>query len=652
MTQIQHCIIILSLLITNSFSEPHTKTENRRETGNLVLENIPVIPATLKQRMEQYNNVRSAEFQDWDPHSTGMLITTRFGNTTQIHHVAQPGASRKQITFFREPVYFARYCADTARQCFLFLKDTGGDENYQIFCYDIPSGTYTLLSDGIAKHGALSCSNTSDRFAYNSTKRNGKDFDIYISSVSNPAKQECIVKGEGLWAPGNWSHNDKYIIVENYISSTEAYVYIYDIVKKKRIPINNKKKNIAYGGIVWAPENKGLFLATTDNSEFLSLQYYDIKKKKMTLLTKDLLWNVIDHSISRDGKQVAFVTNEHGLSNLYVLNTETMLYTKMKGVPKGRIYGLSYKADCSQLSLVINAPNFPADIYSLSVKDTVLTQWTDSEVGGLNTNEFVVPEVIYYETFDTVDNKPRKIPALLYKPKKGKGPFPVLINIHGGPESQFWPTFKSPIQYYANELGIAVVAPNVRGSAGYGNSYMELDNGYKREDAVKDIGSLLKWIKKQPDLDKNRIGVFGGSYGGYMSLASMVHYNDQLACAIDMYGISNFVSFLENTKEYRRDLRRVEYGDERDSTMRTYLESVSPVNHCRKITRPLFILQGANDPRVPQSESEKMVSEIRKNNKDVWYLLAKDEGHGFGKKENKDFIENAIALFLQKYLLR
>ncbi len=649
--KIQHYIAVLLILISYSFSESPVNTKTTRVLGNLVLENIPVIPVKLKQRMEQYNNVRSAGFQDWDPHTSGMLITTRFGNTTQIHHVAQPGASRKQITFFKEPVYFAQYCAGSTKKGFLFLKDTGGDENYQIFYYDIQSGSYTILSDGTAKYGALSCSNTSDRFAYYTTKRNGIDFDIYISSVNNSKKQERIIKGDGLWAPGNWSQDDKYIIVENFLSSTEAYVFIYDIEKKRLIPVNKKKKNVAYGGIVWTPENKGLFLTATDNSEFLSLQYYDIKSKKMRLLTKNLHWNIIDHTISRDGKQVAFVTNEHGLSNLYMLNTETMQYKKMDGIPKGRIYGLSYNTDDSKLSLVINAPDSPADVYSLSMKDKELTRWTNSEVGGLNTDDFVVPEVIYYETFDTVGNKPRKIPALIYKPHKRKGPFPVLIIIHGGPESQFWPMYKSSIQYYANELGVAVVAPNVRGSAGYGKSYMELDNGYKRKDALRDIGSLLKWIEKQPDFNKNRVGVYGGSYGGYMSLASMVNYNNKFACAIDLYGISNFVSFLENTKEYRRDLRRVEYGDERDPKMRSFLESISPVNDCRKITKPLFVLQGANDPRVPQSESEQMVSKIRENNKDVWYLLAKDEGHGFGKKENKDFIENAIVLFLQKYLL-
>jgi len=323
-------------------------------------------------------------------------------------------------------------------------------------------------------------------------------------------------------------------------------------------------------------------------------------------------------------------------------------------LPIGQIYGMRFNPDGKRLGLVINRPQpqTPGDIYVQSLtKDMSLERWTYSEVGGLNTSTLVVPELIQYDTFDKVDGKQRKIPAFYFKPNKGKGPFPVVINIHGGPESQYKPFFSSTIQYFVNELGIAVLAPNVRGSSGYGKSYVKLDNGYKREDSVKDIGKLLDWIAGQSELDADRVLVFGGSYGGYMVLSSMTHYNDKLVGGIDVVGISNFVSFLENTKEYRRDLRRVEYGDERIPEMREFLTKISPVTNVDKISKPLLVVQGLNDPRVPVSESEQMVEAIRNNGSPVWYLLGKDEGHGFRKKSNRDFYLNSVVLFLEEYLI-
>ena len=318
-------------------------------------------------------------------------------------------------------------------------------------------------------------------------------------------------------------------------------------------------------------------------------------------------------------------------------------------IPAGIMAGIEFSPDDTQLGLYLNSSLSPGDVYSFDVGSKSLTRWTQSEVGGLDTSTFVSAELVRYPTFDEVDGKPRKIPALYYRPK-GRGPFPVIINIHGGPEGQARPVFRSAIQAWVNELGAAVIRPNVRGSSGYGKSYLKLDNGFKREESVRDIGALLDWIETQPELDSDRVVVYGGSYGGYMVLASMVHYSDRLRAGVDVVGISNFVTFLANTKEYRRDLRRVEYGDERDSEMRAFLERISPANNVDKITRPLLVVQGLNDPRVPASESKQMVEQMRKNGGDVWYLLAKDEGHGFRKKVNRDYYLNVSILFLERML--
>lgn len=615
-------------------------------------DNIPEIPQRIKDRMRQYQNVRAVNFRGWDPKGPGILITTRFGDVEQLHYVAKPGGSRRQITFFEEPVYFGTFCPDTSQPGLLFTKDIGGNENYQIFYHDFHSGNNTLLTDGTAKYGAPVWSNQGKQFAYFSTKRNGTDWDVYIHTGIKPENSRLIIQKEGVWAPLQWSPDDKKIVVMNYKAANESYLYVYDITNKTLTPVNKKNQKIAYGLVVWAHQGKGLFYTSNDGTEFLTLQYYDFQQAKTSIITDDLPWNIIDLAISWERREGVFVTNEHGMSNLYIFNTKTLKHHKIPNLPIGRIYGLEYSPDNAKISLVIASSKNPGDVFSLDLTDTSLTRWTFSEIGGLNEQKLVNPEVFYYPTFDSVASGVRKIPALRFNPQSKKPPYPVLIHIHGGPESQFWPQYKSGIQYYINELGITVIGPNVRGSAGYGKTYMDLDNGKQRWKAIKDIGALIDWIARQPDLDANRIGVIGSSYGGFMTLSAMVHYHDRLTCAIDIYGISNFVSFLQNTKKYRRDLRRAEYGDERDPSMKEFLLDISPFTHHRKISKPIFILQGANDPRVPVTESEQMVKAIRSNNGTVWYFLAQDEGHGFGKKINKDFKEQAIVLFLETYLLK
>ncbi|MFQ6030764.1 MAG: alpha/beta hydrolase family protein, partial [Dehalococcoidia bacterium] len=321
-------------------------------------------------------------------------------------------------------------------------------------------------------------------------------------------------------------------------------------------------------------------------------------------------------------------------------------------LPVGLIFGLEFKPDDTELAFTLNTPQTPSDTYSLHIRKRRLTRWTFSEVGGLQTDNFIIPELIQYPTFDEVDGQPRMIPAFYYRPRDMEPPYPAVIAIHGGPEGQYRPHFSSTFLYWVNEMGIALLVPNVRGSAGYGKTYVQLDNGFKREESVRDIGALLDWIEDQPELDNDRIAVYGGSYGGYMVLACMTHYNDRLKTAVELVGISNFVTFLENTQDYRRDLRRAEYGDERDPHMREFLIRISPTTNAYKITKPMFIAQGLNDPRVPVGESEQIVDVIRANKGQVWYLLAKDEGHGFRKKTNRDFFRHATVLFWEEHLLK
>ena len=639
-------LLPLFLLVTAAVAQ-------QREQGNLVIENIPAIPDSLAQRQQQYQNVRAASVADWHPDGEQLLISTRFGETTQLHLVSQPMGMRQQITFFDEPVGDGSYSPSADYSGFLFTKDEGGNEFSQLFWYDSQTNNYRMLSDGESRNSNGTWSNRGDQFAFTSTRRTGKDFDIYRTSMTNPEEATLLVsKGNGAWSAADWSPDDQQLTVTNYLSAAHANVYVLNLADGALTPINDITQVAFYAGGVWNADGSGLFVISNQAGEFRTLMYYDIDTKELTPLTNDIPWDVENVAVNADRSQLAFVTNEDGINQLYVLDTEQRTYQKVDGLPMGQIYSIAFHPKDNRLALSIGTAQSPGDAYVLDLSDgNRLTRWTNSEVGGLNTETFVQPELISFPSYDSTIQKNRQIPAFYFQPTNADGPTPVVLYIHGGPEGQYVPYFSSFINYLVNEMGIAVVAPNVRGSAGYGKSYLQLDNGFQRKESVKDIGALLDWVEQQPELDNDRVAVYGGSYGGYMVLASMVDYNDRLRCGVDVVGISNFVTFLENTEEYRRDLRRAEYGDERDPKMRAYLEKISPNNHAEKIKSPLFVIQGANDPRVPASESEQMVEEIRDTGGEVWYLLAKDEGHGFRKKGNRDYQYNAIALFFQKYLL-
>jgi dipeptidyl aminopeptidase/acylaminoacyl peptidase len=317
-------------------------------------------------------------------------------------------------------------------------------------------------------------------------------------------------------------------------------------------------------------------------------------------------------------------------------------------LPTGVIARLKFDRQSKRLGFTLSTAQSTADVYSVDVKTRALTRWTESEVGGLDPATFVAPERVRYPSFDG-----RMIDAWYYRPRRSDAKkLPVVISIHGGPEAQATAAFNPTVQYWVNELSVAVLQPNVRGSAGYGKSFLKLDNAAKREDSVADIGALLDWIAKRPELDGERVAVFGGSYGGYMVLASLEHFSERLRCGVEIVGISNFVTFLEHTESYRRDLRRAEYGDERDPELRKLLIAISPTTNASKIKRQLFVAQGQNDPRVPAGEAEQIVKAVRAGGGPVWYVLAKDEGHGFQKKVNRDYFTDAVSRFFEEYLLK
>lgn len=617
---------------------------------NLVTTGIPPLPAVLREQVRRYTEFRSAALVDWHPTRREILISTRFGNTAQLHRVAAPGAARFQLTFFEEPVGGASY-SPTDAGVLVFSRDAGGNEFSQLYRMDLPGGAVTLLTDGgRSQNGGVRWSRRGDRIAYGSTRRNGADRDLYVMDPRDPASDRRVVElAGGGWSVQDWSPDDRALLVTEAFSVNSSRLWRVDVASGERTLLTPDAPGdtVARGGARWSPDGAGLYLTTDQGSEFRRLAYQEVATGRLTILTPDIPWDIGGFELSPDGRQVALVANEAGRSRLYLLDTRSRRLRAVPRVPIGLIGGLAWRPTGGELGFSLSTARSAADAYSLAPATGALTRWTESETGGLDTADLPEPELVTWRSFDD-----REISGFLYRPPaRFQGPRPVLISIHGGPEGQSTPGFLGRTNYFLMELGVAVLLPNVRGSTGYGKTFVKLDNGMKREDSVRDIGALLDWIGARPDLDAGRVMVTGGSYGGYMTLAVATLYNDRICCSLDVVGISNFVSFLANTESYRRDLRRVEYGDERDPAMRAYLEQIAPLHRADRITKPLFVVQGGNDPRVPRSEAEQMVAAAQKNGSPVWYLMATDEGHGFRKKANVDFQFYATVAFMNRFLL-
>jgi len=639
------CLFLLVFLSASVFPQNAEIVPNE----NLVVEGIPKIPASLAETVERYTNFRGASLDSWDPVRREMLISTRFADTAQIHLVRMPGGARTQLTFYPDSVSGAQY-SPVSGNSFLFSKDIGGNEFFQVYRFDNASGEVTLLTDGKSRNVAPVWSYDGQRLTYGSTRRNGNDVDLYVVEPANSKSDRMLTQLQGGgWEPLDWSPDNYKILAREEISANESYLWIVDASSGEKTLITPKGGvKIAYDGGQFSKDGKGIYVTTDKDSDFQRLAYVDLASKQHNYLSSHISWDVDEFDLSFDGSTIAFVTNEDGFGVLHLLDTKSGKEKPVPDLPKGILSGVRWHKNNRDLGFNITSARSTSDVYSLDVRTGKVDRWTYSETGGLNTANYSEPQLIRWKSWDS-----REISGFLYRPPaKFTGKRPVIINIHGGPEGQFRPGFLGRNNYYLNELGIAMIFPNVRGSTGYGKTFLTLDNGLLREGSYKDINSLLDWIQTQPDLDASRVLVTGGSYGGFMTLAVATNYNDRICCSVDVVGPSNLVTFLEHTSGYRQELRRVEYGDERDPKMREFLERIAPFNKAKNITKPLFVIAGKNDPRVPASESEQMVSIVRQNGTPVWWLEAKDEGHGFRKKKNQDYQFYATVMFVKEYLLK
>lgn len=623
-----------------AFRSPHDALE---------LQGVPKVPVALAERAERYAAFRTASFRDWHPTRRELLIVTRFGEASQVHRVAAPLGMRTQLTFGAGPVQTG--IASLPDDAVLFSRDVGGDERFQLF-RQAADGAVTRLTDGASRNTDPVVSPSGRLVAYGSTRRNGADVDVWISSTTDGATARLLAPlSGGGWAPLAFSLDESKLLAGNFRSSSDAELVVFDVATGEKAPLANGAKGApeAFGKRArFSPDGRAVYVTCDGGADFLRLVRIELANGRRTALTAHLSADVEAFDLSPDGKTLVFATNDRGFSTLRSLDLASRVERPVKDQPKGVIGDLRFHRNGRDLALNVSSNRLGGDVHVLNVARNVVERWTKSETGGFDVSRFSDATLVEWPSFDGL-----RITGFLFRPPAARfpGKRPVFIELHGGPEAQWRPQSLGRLNYLVEELGVAVLAPNVRGSTGFGRAFHRLDDGLQREGAIRDVGALLEWIAQQTELDAGRVMVAGGSYGGFLSLATAIEYGARLRGAIDVVGPSNLVTFLENTSPYRRDLRRVEYGDERDPTVRAFLERIAPARRAAALKIPLFVLQGANDPRVPASEAAQMVATVRQNGAPVWSLVARDEGHGFAKKQNADYAFWTQLLFVEAHLL-
>ncbi|MBA3577545.1 MAG: S9 family peptidase [Sphingomonas sp.] len=635
-------LFALALVPATSIAQPQAPSAVQiRQVGTATLQNVPPIPDDIKASVQRYQNYREAAFQDWLPDGS-MLITTRFAATNQVHRVTAPGGARSQLTFFDEPVADAKAIPGTQR--FILTRDTGGDEWFQLFATGLQSQPVQLTEPG-TRNQNLVVSKDGRLAAWARATKGSSDYSIMVADPASPGSRRVAYQGQGAIAPTDISADKSHILLTRVLNNREQRLLLLDVASGRATELAWTRDPARYQQARFSPSGTSVLVVTDHGSDLLRLVEIDIASGRRTMVTPQARWEVEGFDVSNDGRLIAYSLNEDGFSRVRLIDRSTGREVARPELPGGVLTGFDFSPDGRSLAVSLSTPTSAGDVWALDLASGRLDRWTNSELGPVEPRSLSEPQLIRFQSFDGLS-----VPAFVYRPT-GVAPgarTPVVIDIHGGPEAQTRPRWNPISQQIANELGATVILPNVRGSDGYGKRYLNLDNGPKREDSVKDIGALLDWVARQPNLDSSKVAVYGQSYGGYMSLASMIHYSDRLVGGVERYGISDFITFLTNTESYRRDNRRGEYGDERLPEMRAVFQRINPLANVSKIGKPMLVMQGANDPRVPKSESDQVVERIRSNGAEVWYVVFSDEGHGFQKKPNNDLRREVETLFLRR----
>ena len=638
--------------------------------ANLFVQGIPPIPASVARDVQRYTDFRGHTFVDWHPTQREMLVAHRKAgaSTAQLFRLRGPMAVPEQLTDAAEPISRASYEPRDGRYI-VYAKASGGDEAFQLFRLDMATRQSTQITENTHRHltqGWLHRTATAagesprllvmsvplDRTAQGGTRTH---IDSLLWSIDplNPSTRKPLatLPGGGWWV-SDVARDDKRLLLTRYISAADTESWLFDVatLQRRRVLPVDEARRAAHLQTLFSADENGLLVGSDAAGEFRELVAHGLDGQLRRRVTAHIPWDISSADMSDDRRLLALQSNEDGTDALRLFDAQTLNELPRPALPAGNVGSSRFRPVGHELAFSLVSARSPSEIYTLNPDTGQVQQWTRAQsAADVDTSGFSPQALVRWPSFDG-----RSISGWLSTPPaRFTGKRPVLIDIHGGPAVQAQSGFLGRSQYFVQELGVAIIRPNVRGSSGYGKTFLTLDDGRLREDSVKDIGALLDWIAQQPQLDPSRVVVTGGSYGGYMSLAVATNYAQRIAGSIDVVGISNFVSFLENTESYRRDLRRVEYGDERDPEMRAFLTRISPLTNAHRITQPIFVVQGRNDPRVPWTEAEQIVAKARANNlhdNAVWYLRAENEGHGFARKENADFQFYAMVMFLRRTL--
>jgi dipeptidyl aminopeptidase/acylaminoacyl peptidase len=625
----------------------------RVERGGLVFDNIPEAEAAFGERADAYVMGREATPLGWSPKGL-LLIATRFGETQQLHVVDKPGGERRQLTFVEGTVGWGAFSPDPGREAFAYLEDTGGNGRSQLYYQRMDQATARRLSDGKSVNGGALWSNSGKQIAFFSTARDGKTDDIDVVDPESGVLPRLAVAGDGAaaWRPLDWSPDDRQLLVLRTVSAAESHLYVVELDSGQKREIEGAQgpatasASVKIDAAKFSRDGQGVYLISDKDSEFKQLRYASLFTADKKVLSHQIPWDIDAFELSRDGHYLAYTSNEAGVSKLNLVDLRAHLdLTPPHLTAQGVITSLHFDAEGKRLVFGFTTANQARDAYVVDVASNQLEAWTHSEPGPVDSAKFVSARLTRFSSFDREDGRNREIPAFVYEPSS-TGPHPVLIVLGGGPDGQFRPAFDPWIQFAVGELGYAVVAPNLRGSSGYGKTYASLADGHSREDAVKDIGALLVWLGGQSTFDSRRVVVAGSGYGGYLALAALVNFGDRLRGGIDMAGVSDFIDYVGDAAPEIQELRRKEFGDERDPDVRAYLRRISPLTNADRIAKPLLIVQGKNNPGVPWGQSDQLVNRLRSRGAEVWYLLATDEGRDFEKQQNKAACFRVRAQFL------
>jgi dipeptidyl aminopeptidase/acylaminoacyl peptidase len=618
------------------------------QPSTIIAEGVPPIPPRLDKELDRYRfHQSSVIFEGWAAGERKLLVKNVTDGPDQIFLLDKPGGELTQLTRHDETVLWAT--ANPSSNRFVFASDNCGDENNHLFLYDVETGSTRRFANGSFNNRYPLWSHSGRRLAYSSSARNGADLDLYLINPPIVSSRRLLKETKGSLVATSWSPDDRRLAAVEYVPDfTESRVHLIDVATGDDVALSRppgRPTNV--GGVLWSRDGNSLYWLTDRDSEFYHLARYDLASGRETSLTASIPWDVGDFDLSDDGTAIVLVANEDGRSILRVLDAPTGEERPAPRFARGVITNLMFRPNSHEFAFQWQCSRVPGGVFSYDLDSGQQTRWVKPSPCGPKAGSVDEPELVRYPSFDG-----RMIPAFVRRTdRKFGGRRPVLIEVHGGPSSQSKPVHSGLDDYLIGEFGLTIIAPNVRGSTGYGRSYEKLDNGFLREDSVKDVGSLLDWIANQPDLDSSRVAVSGGSYGGYLALASLVQYGDRLSAGIDWMGFSDFETFLESPRPLGIAWHRDEFGDERDPKMREFLVRISPRRNAAKIRKPLLIMHGSNDPRVGKEESEQIAAEVRKNGTPVWSILFDGEGHGLELRDHAVYYQHAQILFLKRYLL-